>query len=61
MIIFVDSKTIEYVKTLRNGLPTIIVPSEIEDLMCNKYSGKFQLQKGPWYKSLGDGMQTKIN
>ena len=55
MIIFVDSKTIEYVKTLRNGLPTIIVPSEIEDLMCNKYSGKFQLQKGPWYKELGDG------
>ena len=55
MIIFVDSKTIEYIKTIRNGLPTIIVPSEIEDLMCNKYSGKFQLQKGPWYKSLGDG------
>ena len=55
MIIFVDSKTIEYVKTLRNGLPTIIVPSEIEDLMCNKYSGKFQLQKGPWYKELGGG------
>jgi glycosyltransferase involved in cell wall biosynthesis len=55
MIIFVDSKTIEYIKTIRNGLPTIIVPSEIEDLMCNKYSGKFQLQKGPWYKSLGNG------
>jgi glycosyl transferase family 25 len=55
MIIFVDSKTIEYIKTIRNGLPTIIVPIEIEDLMCNKYSGKFQLQKGPWYKSLGNG------
>ena len=55
MIIFVDSKTIDYVKILRNGLPSIIVHTEIKDLMCNKYSGKFQLQKGLWYKELGDG------
>jgi len=60
MIIFVDSKTIDYVKTLRNGLPTIIVPSEVEDLMCNKYSGKFQLHKGPWYKNL-DNQGPSVN
>lgn len=55
MIIFVDSKTINFVKILRNGLPSIILLTEIEHLMCNKYSGKFQLHKGPWYKQLGGG------
>ena len=51
MVIFVDSKNIKYITDLRKGLPTDIIPTELEDLSTNKYRGKFNHKLGWYYQT----------